>query len=221
MFGILAKNLHSVYVTFIFYMVIMSSMQQHISQDAKRREAYVTDEVVLAHSIQNPDVFVYLVRRYEDVFLRKVIKIVWNKEDAEDVVQKAFTKIYLNAVRFKKVEGASFKSWAYTILMNTAYTKYQKRKKELSRTVDLLPEQYENLSTKEHENSFGLESSDRVLSILAKMPEHLSRVLELHFLKQIPQQAIAEYEGIEVGTIKTRAHRAKAQFRKLVEQYTM
>lgn len=179
----------------------------------------LSDEAILARSVSEPDFFVHLVRRYEEAFLRKVRKVLWSGEDAEDVVQEAFTKIYLNASRFKTVEGASFKSWGYTILMNTACTKYRKKKIEVSRTAEITVEHYENLPDTVHKGSFGLEMSDMVLSIFAKMPEHLARVLELHFLKQLPQQLIAEQEGVAVGTIKTRVHRAKAQFRELAENY--
>jgi RNA polymerase sigma-70 factor (ECF subfamily) len=179
----------------------------------------LSDEEILARSVSEPDLFVYIVRRYEDAFTRKVLKVLWSPEDAEDVVQEAFTKIYVHADRFKKVEGASFKSWGYTILMNTAFTKYRKKKKELGRTAEITPEHFENLPDTTHEESFGLELRDSMLSIFARMPEHLSRVLDLHFLKQIPQQVIAEREGVSVGAIKTRVHRAKAEFRELAENY--
>lgn len=180
----------------------------------------VRDEVLLASSVDDPELFVHIVRRYEDAFIRKVRKVVWAKEDAEDIVQDTFTKIYLNAHKFRTVEGASFKSWAYTILMNTACTKYRKKIVEYKRTAELTTEHFENLPDTVHEGSFGLEMSDYVVSIFAKMPEHLARVLELHFIKQLPQQIIAEQEGVTVGAIKTRVHRAKTQFRELAEQYT-
>ncbi len=180
----------------------------------------LTDEELLARSVHEPDYFVYIVRRYEDAFLRKVRKVLWSREDAEEVVQEAFTKIYLNAHRFKKVEGASFKSWGYTIVMNTACTKYKKVVRDNSRTAELTAEHFESLPDTVHEESFGLEMRDAVFSIFAKMPENLARVLELHFIKQLAQQDIAEREGVSVGAIKTRVHRAKAHFRELAEQYS-
>jgi len=180
----------------------------------------LTDEEVLRRSINEPDYFVFLVRRYEDAFLRKVRKVLWSAEDAQEVVQEAFTKIYLNAGRFKTVEGASFKSWGYTIVMNTALTKYKKVVRDNRRTVELTAEHYESLPDTLHEGSFGLEMRDAVFSVFAKMPEHLAQVLELHFIRQLPQQEIAEREGVSVGAIKTRVHRAKAQFRELAEQYS-
>jgi RNA polymerase sigma-70 factor (ECF subfamily) len=180
----------------------------------------LSDEIILSRSIQEPDLFVVIVRRYEDAFLRKVKKVLWTKEDAEDVVQEAFTKIYLNAGRFKTVEGACFKSWGYTILMNTAFTKYRKVMKKNERTAEITTEHYENLPDNVYEESFGLEVRDAVYSVLIRMPEHLARVLELHFIKQLPQQVIAEKEGVSLGAIKTRVHRAKLQFKELADSYS-
>jgi len=178
-----------------------------------------TDEELLARSVNNPELFVHIVRRYEEAFKRKVRKILRSEEDVEDVVQDAFTKMYLHAERFKKVEGASFKSWGYTIVMNTAFTVYRKKQKETARNVAISPEMYESLPDTVHEESFGLELSDVVISVFAKMPEQLSRVLSRHFIQQVPQQTIADEEGVSVGAIKTRVHRAKAQFRELQEQF--
>lgn len=178
-----------------------------------------SDEQVLAASVREPDCFVYIVRRYEEPLKRKARKVLYREEDVEDVVQEVFTKMYLHAHRFQKVEGACFKSWAYTILMNTALTKYRKVMRDLGRTAELTPEHYESLPDDVHEESFRLELSDYVISIFAKMPENLARVLELHFVKGLPQQQIAETEQVSVGAIKTRVHRAKAQFRELAEKY--
>lgn len=179
----------------------------------------LTDEEVLACSISDPEMFVHIVRRYEEPFKRKVRKVLWKEEDVEDVVQEAFTKIYLHAHRFKTVEGATFKSWGYTVVMNTAFTLYRKRQREHERTTELSPEMFESLPDTVHEETFGLELSDVVVSIFTRMPETLSRVLESHFIQQQPQQVIAETEGVSVGAIKTRVHRAKAVFRELQEQY--
>ena len=103
--------------------------------------------------------------------------------------------------------------------MNTAFTVYRKKQKETARNAAISPEMYESLPDTVHEESFGLELSDVVISVFAKMPEQLSRVLSRHFIQQVPQQAIADEEGVSVGAIKTRVHRAKAQFRELQEQF--
>jgi len=179
-----------------------------------------SDEVVLAGSIQNPDLFVFIVRRYEEPFLRKARTVLYREEDVEDVVQETFAKMYLNARKFKTVEGASFKSWGYRILMNTAFTKYRKVMRDHNKTAELTPEHYESLPDDNHEETFKLELSDYIVSILSKMPETLARVLELHFIQGLPQQQIAEREKVSVGAIKTRVHRAKQIFREIADEYS-
>jgi DNA-directed RNA polymerase specialized sigma24 family protein len=52
------------------------------------------------------------------------------------------------------------------------------------------------------------------------MPEQLARVLRLHFIEGLPQQLIAEREAVSVGAIKTRVHRAKAEFKRVAESYS-
>src|SRR4051812_18052933 len=96
-----------------------------------------SDEELLALSVSHPSLFALLVRKYEQPFLRKALSIVKGQEEAEDVVQEAFTKIYINAAKFKKQEGAQFSSWGYRILINTALTHYAKKKKEWQREAQL------------------------------------------------------------------------------------
>ena len=54
-----------------------------------------SDEEILTISRSNPDAFAVLVARYEDAFLRKAKSILWSVEDAEEVVQDTFTRIYV------------------------------------------------------------------------------------------------------------------------------
>lgn len=178
-----------------------------------------SDEEVLALSVRMPDAFKVLLERYQAPFLRKALSILRNKEDAEEVVQETFSKIYLYADRFEVKSGASFSSWGYRILMNTAFTRYQKIKKEWARTQKLDPEVYERLPDTAALQFEKLELSDYIISVLEQMPEHLSRILTKHFIDGKPHKDIAEEEGISIGAVKTRVHRAKKAFRKQANLY--
>lgn len=183
-------------------------------------ESNYSDEQLLAESKHRPYLFAILLDRYEAAFLRKALSILRNKEEAEEVVQDAFTKIYLHADTFDPERGGSFSSWGYKILMNTAFTRYQKRKRESSKTAHLDPEIYEILPDTHGEKIEDKEIRDYVLTALAKMPETLSRVLSLHFLEGLPQKEIAKREQISVGAVKTRVYRAKEEFRKISNNYS-
>lgn len=180
------------------------------------RESEHTDEEVLAASLKHPALFSKLVDKYEAPFMRKALSIVRNEEEAEDVVQVTFTKIYMYAPKFKQVDGAQFSSWAYRILINTAITHYQKQKRVKGTTASLEPEVYEalpdNVDTAERWTL-----TNEIASVLSRMPESFARALTLHFIDGKPHEEVARNEGVSEGAIKTRVHRAKKEFRTIYE----
>ncbi len=173
----------------------------------------LADEEVLARSQAEPWMFVVLVERYQEAFLRKANSILRNQLDAEEVVQDAFTKIYLNARSFSPQEGAKFSSWGYRILMNTAFTRYQKKVKEGQRFVNIDPE-FEEFVADQADRQNVRERTDAIERVLARLPGHFAAVLRLHYLERWSHQDIADNTGENVGTVKARIHRAKAAFRK-------
>lgn len=188
--------------------------EQPILSDIQADMHDKTDEEILALSVREPEHFRILLERYQDAFLRKAISILKNKEDAEEVVQEVFSKIYRYADKFTVQEGASFSSWGYRILMNTSFTRYQRLKKDWGALQKLEPEMYESLPDTKMEQFEKFEMSDYVVSILSELPDNLSRILNKHFIEGKPHKDIAEEEGISVGAVKTRVHRAKEAFRK-------
>ncbi|HEX7651154.1 MAG TPA: RNA polymerase sigma factor [Candidatus Paceibacterota bacterium] len=176
-----------------------------------------SDEDVLAASRREPDAFRILVRRYEAPFMRKAKSILYSPEDAEEVVQDAFTRIYIYADRYQPQAGAAFSSWAYAILTRLAFTRYQKLKKARGASVDLDSETYERIADTEHFLE-DLTVRDEVLAALAKLPETAARVLRLQFIEGRSQEEIALAEGSTVSAVKTRVHRAKKLFKQSYDE---
>lgn len=172
-----------------------------------------SDEELLRRSKNEPWLFALLVDRYEAAFLRKVGAIVRDPRDAEEIVLDAFTKIYVHADSYVPQSGAQFSSWAYRILLNTAFTRYQKLVKEGQRFTIFDPE-FEQLVGEKKEHSGFNEVADGVERILARLPEHFSYVLRLHYLEHWSHEDISKTTDEKVGTIKARIHRAKEAFRK-------
>jgi len=180
--------------------------------------ASLSDAEVLARSRKEPELFAILVRRYEAALLRRAKKILWSPEDAEEAVQDAFTKIYLYADRYSPQEGASFSSWAYTILNRVAYTKYTQRRKEGGQRAELEPEHYESLPDDRAEFIEDLSIRNEVLAALAKIPETAAKILRLQFIEGKSQEEIAQSENLSIPAVKTRVHRAKSLFKKVYDQ---
>lgn len=188
------------------------------SKDVPDREALalLSDEEVLRMSRSHPALFAELLVRYEAPFLRKAESILHSREDSEEVVQDAFTRIYLYADRYQSQEGAQFSSWAYSILVRLCFTRYQKLKRDRGRMVQIDPEAYERLPDTEIFLE-KLSIRNEVIGALSKLPESFSRVLRLQFLEGRTQEEIADLEGSTVPAIKTRVHRAKKLLRTNLE----
>ena len=204
-------------------MIYAVTMKEYLSLDEVEKVSLpqtMEDEELLLLSLSKPSVFAQLVQKYEEPFLRKAQGIVRDRQEAEDVVQEAFTKIYLNALKFKKQEGASFSSWGYRILINTALTHYAKRKKEGAQRADLDEEIWALIPDKNLRQFEKKEFIDEVASVFAKMPESFARVLTLFFIEGKSQEEISAVEGLSVGAVKTRVHRAKHEFRRMYETIT-
>lgn len=175
-----------------------------------------SDEEVLAAARIAPAEFEILVDRYQEAFLRKVRHLLpWSPEAAEDLVQETFVKIYAHSDKFAPQEGASFKSWAYKILVNTCFTYYKKRKRERLLVSELEPDALAEMES-------GADAlfqerkldTDEVLSLVSRLPALLGRALRLYVLEDRSQKEIARMEGISDGAVRARIHRAKRELRK-------
>ena len=177
------------------------------------------DEEVLALSLAKPSVFEALVDRYQNDFLRAAFKIVKSKEEAEDIVQESFTKIYLNAGKFRNIEGASFRSWAYKIVLNTSFNHYKKLKRIRESVKYVDPNFYEGIADLGNGN-FEIEADMKacISQVLPQLPSHLQGVLKKFYLEDKSQKQIAEEEGVSTVSIKMRLFRAKRMFKKIIEQ---
>jgi RNA polymerase sigma-70 factor (ECF subfamily) len=187
--------------------------------EEKSSPADLSDEQVLVLATKTPSLFRLLIDRYEAAFLRKAEEIVGPREEAKDVVIEAFTKIYFNASRYHQQPGASFKSWAYKILINTAYTHYRKLKLERGRVQQLSEERLVAMpGTLEvvGEKSY---AADDVAMLLMRLPTKLARLMHRYFIEGWSQQDIAASEGTTVGAVKTSLHRAKKMLRCLNYDY--
>jgi RNA polymerase sigma factor (sigma-70 family) len=178
--------------------------------------AELKDEVLLALSREEPAHFAILVDRYQEAFLRTAERVVRRRQDAEDVVQEAFLKIYKNSHRFVKQENIEFKSWAYRVVLNTAFTHYQRAKRrylgedaESEETLEAIPEHTAPGSD--------VELRLMVEHVLRDVPDDLASVLRKHYIEDKAYETIAAEEGTTVAAIKMKLYRARKAAQKLFQ----
>jgi len=85
------------------------------------------DESTLISNTLNGDIqsFALLVQAYQGQLYNFIYKMTKSKEDAEDILQDVFVKVYNNLYKYNK--NYRFSTWIYTITVNTIKSTYKKR----------------------------------------------------------------------------------------------
>lgn len=171
-----------------------------------------TDIELVGLSLNDPNYFLFLSKRYEEKLLRYIMRISkFSREDAEDVLQEVFIKTYYNLNGFDK--ELQFSSWIYRIAHNEAVSAI--RKKAVRPSIALEVEDLERFGdsfdmTKDMDNSFDRKMIDEALS---KLDEKYREVLVLRFLDEKDYTEIADILKKPVSTIGNLILRGKKLFK--------
>jgi RNA polymerase sigma-70 factor (ECF subfamily) len=133
-------------------------------------------------------------------------------DDAEDLTQEIFVKVYQSLERYRPGEG-TFTTWLMTLARNHAIDDYRKRRQErLRRTDD--PAIIDTFASTDESPLKSLEKQDRVRLVhrgLRSLPADLREPLILCDLKGLPYVEIAGILDVPLGTVKSRINRGRLE----------
>ena len=170
----------------------------------------------LIHDLKQPKTrsraFRELVDANKERLYWHIRKIVLNHDDADDVLQNTFIKIFRNIKRFKG-ESKLF-TWMYRIATNGALTFLKKKKKKLQ--IDDVEFRDRMLANLESDPYFeGDMIQLRLQQAIARLPEKQKLVFNMKYFKELKYTEISEILGVTVGGLKASYHLAV----KKVEEY--
>jgi len=166
-----------------------------------------------------------------DSLYNMALRLVFNKEEAEDLVQETYLKAYRFFDSFQK--GTNIKAWLYKILKNTFINKYRK---EIATPGEILYEDLEainsGLAYKQETNSTELADTleskyadfsglleDDVKQALDSLPAEYREAILLSDVEELSYQDIAEIANVPIGTIKSRLNRGRKLLQKKLFEY--
>lgn len=178
-----------------------------------------TDEELVAMALENQDYFGCIVTRYKRRLLVYIVRISGlSQDDAEDVLQDVFIKIYVNLNSFD--DKLKFSSWVYRIAHNEVINNYRKKKARPEKAMDLDDEFLNNLAsdmrTDGHVDIQYLK--ENVEKVLVEMESKYREVLILRFWEDKDYSEISDILKKPMGTVATLLSRAKANFQKELER---
>jgi RNA polymerase sigma-70 factor (ECF subfamily) len=166
-----------------------------------------SDEALLAaHLRGDPAAFGQLVARHERRIYGLCLRILGNREDAEDATQEAFVAALRKASGFRR--AAAFSTWLYRIAVNAATD--QARRRGRARLADLDPEDAGLAVAPGGELGEVVAAAVTVQAALVQVPEEFRVAVVLCDLYRLPYADAAQILEVPVGTVKSRVFRGRA-----------
>ena len=162
-----------------------------------------------------------LVDRHKDLVYRVAMQITKNSDDASDVLQDAFLKVYdsINAFR----QESAFETWLYRIVVNLSIDAVKKRKRQqesmasLSEASDVHQSQdIQQDPTRQAEKN---ELQEWVTQAVNSLSIKHRAVVILHELEGLSHPQIADILDCSEGTVRSRLHYARKRLRVLLAPY--
>lgn len=156
-----------------------------------------------------------LVRRYERPVYSVLMRVVRRSEDAEDLVQETFVKVFKALDRYDPERP--FAAWIFTIASRLAIDHFRRRRVQTvslnvtdpgsgeDRTMDV-----EDPGLKPDEITSNAEEELQASALIDSLPEHYRIVVLLRHQQDLSYDEIAEALHLPLGTVKARIHRARA-----------
>lgn len=156
-----------------------------------------------------------LVKKYQTNVFRTAIGLLHNKEDAEEVTQDVFIKVFHSLSSF--AGKSAFSTWLYRITINTSIS-YLRKKKRKGFWVELTG-LFQAQSKEKHGEDIVNEKAERVLiqTAIDTLPDKQKLAFVLTKYEDLPQRQVAEIMEVSEGAVEQLVVRAKANLRKKLE----
>lgn len=193
-------------------------------------------EIIESIKNGNTSSFKIISEELKDKAFSLMMKILKNKEEAEDALQEAFMKLYKAIMDNQFEQRSKLSTYFYTIVYNTAIDNYKKLKSKRFSIVsidvedsnfkegdDLLKKYYETAANKNEQPEttqdkimHEKEIENIIQDYINTIPEQYSIILTMFYINDLSHEEIAGILKLPMGTVKNRIFRAKAKLKEII-----
>lgn len=156
----------------------------------------------------------HLIEKYQQKLYWQIRKIVIDHDDADDVMQNTFIKIWKGLESFK--EESQLFTWLYRIATNEALTFLRQKQKQ--NTISLHPIEYQLSKSLESDEYFKGDAIQlKLQQAILTLPEKQRVVFNMRYYDEMPYEQMAEVLETSVGALKASYHHAA----KKIEEYLL
>lgn len=176
----------------------------------------ITEDSIREACVRNPDKgFRMLVEKFQQPMYWHIRRMVVGHEDAEDVLQETFIRIFRYLGDFRS--ESSLSTWIYRITTNECIRFLNRKKEEAISTEEVQEELMNKLMASEYvdyENEMTVKFQQAIL----KLPEKQRLVFNLRYYDELSYEEISQITDSKVETLKANYHFAKEKIKEYMIQ---
>lgn len=167
-----------------------------------------SDDIVLLQAFRHPDTrekaFTAIITRYQEKLYWHIRRLVVQHEDANDVLQNVFIKVWKGLENFR--EDSQLYTWLYRIATNESLTFLEQQKKKSSLSID---NENTGVSKLKAEKDFDGKKAEWKLQLaIQQLPEKQKLVFNLRYFDEMPYEEMSKVLETSEGALKASFHHA-------------
>ena len=176
-------------------------------------------ETQIIHKIIGGDTqaFAMVVDRYKDLVFTLAIRMMKNREEAEEVSQDTFIKVYKALPKFKG--DSKLSTWVYKVAYNTCLDRIKKNKNRFNEiTINFFTEYKLKTVGNALDALEEKEQQQTIHDCLQQLASKDSFLLSLFYFEELSLEEISKIVDMEANTVKVNIHRARKRLAILLKQ---
>jgi RNA polymerase sigma factor (sigma-70 family) len=176
------------------------------------------DQILINQILEgNSSAFTELVNRYKDLVFTLALRMLKNREEAEEVSQDTFIKTYRSIHKFKG--DSKFSTWIYKVAYNSCLDQIKKNKKYLN---DVEINEFTEHQVKTMDNAFDVlveeERNQLIRDCLHLLPSDDSFLLTLYYFEEQTLDEIANVVGLTSNNVKVKLFRSRKKLTSILKE---
>jgi RNA polymerase sigma factor (sigma-70 family) len=161
--------------------------------------------------------FTYIVDRHKDHAFNLALRICGNHEEAEEIAQDSFMKVYRSLTHFKM--KSSFATWLYRIVYNTAISFIRTRKIRVLSLDEFPADAIDFIRNSSSEDEAEAEYRNSLVNFaLQKINEEERGLITLYYYEDLSIEEISDIAAISKSNVKVKLFRARQKMTGIIEK---
>lgn len=158
--------------------------------------------------------YAHIINKYKNQLYATILRMTKNPQDAQDLVQEAFIKVYRNLDKYDA--SGSFSGWLYRVAINHCMDEFRKKRHSMTH-IEVDEEKVVNPN---HPELVFLkkEKSRQLERLISTLPEDERLIILLRYVNEISYEEIGEMLDVPISTVRNKLHRGKKKMRETVKR---